>query len=327
MTLIYNKADGKLRTASDLQDVKQALKDENNLLWVDIQQPDDTDVDLLKENFRIHPLTIEDCIMPNARPKLEKFGDDKYNNYLFIIVHAIEIHPEEKEEIKTAELDCCIGKNFLITVHADNIKSVNTTREKIEKNPLIISRGVDFLFCSIIDTMVDNYMPIIKLFDERVDDMSDELFKEPTPDTMNKIYNIKNELMFLRRTVGPQSDTINSILREGYGFITSDNTAYFRDVYDNLVRLNDIIGSSRDIITSALDSYTSVMSYRTNEVMKTLTVIATIVLPLTLIASIYGMNFKAMPELTHRYGYPAILGVMILIAVVMLFYFKRKKWL
>ena len=142
MTFIYNKTEGLLKTAIDLQEVKQALKDENNLLWLDIQQPDDTEIDLMKEEFKIHPLTIEDCIMPNARPKLEKFDDDKYNNYLFIIVHAIEIHPEEKEEVRTVELDCCMGKNFLITVHSDNIKSVSTTREKIEKNPSLISNNI-----------------------------------------------------------------------------------------------------------------------------------------------------------------------------------------
>ncbi|MFA4843027.1 MAG: CorA family divalent cation transporter, partial [Candidatus Omnitrophota bacterium] len=144
---------------------------------------------------------------------------------------------------------------------------------------------------------------------------------------LRKIYNLKNEIMYLRRTIGPQADVLSLIARGDFPFISSANSIYFRNIYDNLVRLNDIVGTSRDIVTGALEAYVSVISNRLNEVMKTLTVIATIVMPLTLIASIYGMNFKHMPELSSKYGYPMAILSMVVITIVMLFYFKRKKWL
>jgi len=316
------KQDQTIITDLTLQQIEEALKDKESFLWVDIQGAQDADIDILTNTFKLHPLTVEDCIMPNARPKLEKFP-----NYLFLSTFAIELHPEQEEEIKTVELDCCLGANFLLTVHSENVKSVAMIKEKIKKRSPVTSKGADFLLCSIMDAMVDNYFPIINMFDNRVDDVSDELFKDPTQQTMNTIYNLKNEIMFLRRTIGPQADLVNMIIRGNYESIVASNIAYFRDVYDNLVRLNDTVGTSRDIITSALEAYNSVVSNRLNEVMKTLTVIATIVMPLTLIASIYGMNFKNMPELSNRYAYPGVMGLMLLIVIGMLYYFKRKKWL
>ena len=311
-----------IKTDLSVEDIKQALSDEHSILWVDIAQSEDADIDLMTNVFNLHPLTIEDCIMPNARPKVEKF-----DNYLFLNTFALEVRPEEEEEIKTVELDFCLGKNFLLTVHADKIKSVTATQEKIEKKSPLMDKGADFLLCTVIDTMVDNYFPVINMFDDRVDDISDELFQDPNQETLNKIYNLKNEIMLLRRTVGPQTDTVNMIIRGSFSFISESNITYFRNVYDNLGRLGDTIGNSRDIITSALETYNSVVSNRLNETMKTLTVIATIVMPLTLVASIYGMNFKYMPELNSKFGYPIVMGLMVALSAGMLYYFKRKKWL
>ncbi len=318
---LYGKDEG-IRTDLTRDEISRALKDRESLLWLDIKSADESDIDILTNVFNFHPLTVEDCLMPNARSKVETF-----DHYLFVNTFGIELHPEQEEEVKTVELDCCLGQNFLVTVHGENVKSVNTTKEKISKQAPMLEHGADFLLCSIIDTMVDNYFPIINMFDDRVDDISDEIFKDPKTNTLNRIYSLKNEIMFLRRTIGPQADTVNMLIRGGYVFITNSHIAYFRNVYDNLVRLNDTIGTSRDIITSALEAYNSVVSNRLNEIMKTLTVIATIVMPLTLIASIYGMNFKNMPEISCRYGYPVVIGVMLLISAAMLYYFKRKKWL
>jgi len=318
----FYKKDQGLKTALTCDEIAQALKDKQGLLWLDIKSAADDDIDMLSNTFNFHPLTVEDCIMPNARSKVEIF-----ENYLFVNTFAIQLQPDQEEELKTVELDCCLGENFLVTVHADNLRSVTTTKEKIDKHSPIFEQGADFLLCSIIDTMVDNYFPIINMFDDRVDDVSDDIFKDPDQNTLNKIYNLKNEIMFLRRTVGPQADTVNMLIRGGYRFITPSHIVYFRNICDNLIRLTDTIGTSRDIITSALEAYNSVVSNRLNEVMKTLTVIATIVMPLTLVASIYGMNFKNMPELTSKYGYPVVIGIMLTISAAMLYYFKRKKWL
>jgi magnesium transporter len=317
------KADGTLEENLTVEQIAQALKDETSMLWVDIPQADDTDIDLLTVTFKLHPLTVEDCILPNVRPKLEKF-----DHYFFINMFAIESTPETKKQaIKTVELDCCLGKNFLITFHLENLKAVSTIKEKVKKQSPIMKQGPDYLLYNIMDTMAENYFPVINMLDNKVDEMSDELFKDPTNETLRKIYNLKNEVMSLRRTLGPQADTIGLLLRGDFPFITAANIVYFRNISDNFIRLNDIVGTSRDIITGALEAYVSVVSNRLNEIMKTLTVIATIMMPLTLIASIYGMNFKFMPELDDRYAYPIVIGSMILIAVIMLYYFKRKKWL
>jgi len=174
---------------------------------------------------------------------------------------------------------------------------------------------------------VDSYFPIIHEFDDAVDKVSDELFKAPSNNTLKKIYAVKNEIIYLRRTIGPQADVMSILARGDFPLISSANALYFRNICDNLARLNDIVGTSRDIVTGAMEAYVSIISNKLNEIMKTLTIIATIMMPLTLIASIYGMNFKYMPGLEHKFGYPAIVLVMLIIMISMLAYFKRKKWL
>lgn len=313
-----------LKTELSLEELTQALIDERSLLWVDFTDVDDEDIDLLTMVFSLHPLTVEDFIMPNVRPKAEQFHD-----YLFLVMFALEAQNggSQKGKVATAELDFCIGKNFLISFHTHPINTLNSCKERTRRQSPIIMNGADMLLYYILDSCLDAYFPVIADFDNLVDEMSDELFRDPTNDTLKKIYHLKNEAMLLRRTVGPQADVIGYVTRGEYKFITQANIMYYRNIYDNLLRLNDIIGTTRDIITGAMEAYVSVVSNRLNEIMKTLTVIATIMMPLTLIASIYGMNFKHMPELESKYGYPLIMAVMISLSVMMLVYFKRKKWL
>ncbi len=320
-SFLYNSQTG-LKTDIKLPEIREALKDPSNLLWIDINNIDDSDIDLLTDIFNLHPLTIEDFIMANARPKVENFKD-----YIFLVMFSMESHDKAKSKINTAEVDYCLGKNFLITAHDNKVSTLCTSKERIRKQSPMMMSGGDFLLYSILDCLVDSYFPIITEFDDMVDEMSDELFSEPSNATLKKIYNLKNEIMYLRRTIGPQADVLSLIARGDFPFISSANSVYFRNIYDNLVRLNDIVGTSRDVVTGALEAYVSVVSNRLNEIMKTLTVIATIVMPLTLIASIYGMNFKYMPELSSKYGYHITILSMVVITIIMLFYFKRKKWL
>lgn len=320
-SFLYNSQGG-LKTDIKPQEMQEALKDPSSLLWVDISAIDDADIDLLTGIFNLHPLTIEDFIMVNARPKVENFKD-----YIFLVMFSMESHDKEKARINTSEVDYCLGKNFLITAHDNQVAAVCTNKDKIRKQSPIMKNGADFLLYSFLDCLVDSYFPIITEFDEMVDDMSDELFSEPSNATLKKIYGLKNEIMYLRRTIGPQADVATLISRGEFPFISQANSVYFRNIYDNLVRLNDIVGTSRDVITGAMEAYVSVVSNRLNEIMKTLTIIATIMMPLTLIASIYGMNFKHMPELSSKYGYPIAISCMAVVTVIMLAYFKRKKWI
>lgn len=320
-TYMYHRQNG-LKMELGREEIKTCLNDENIFLWVDMKDIDDNDIDMLTETFNLHPLTIEDFIMANARPKIENFKD-----YFFLVMFSMDAPDKEKGRIKTSELDCCLGKNFLVTVHNNGINTLNTIKERIKKQSPIIKGGGDFFLYSILDCLADSYFPIVNEFDNMVDEMSDELFKDPTNETLKKIYTLKNEITYLRRTIGPQADVINLMIRSEFPFISAASAIYYRNIYDNLVRLNDIVGTSRDVVTGAMEAYVSVVSNRLNEIMKTLTIIATIAMPLTLIASIYGMNFKHMPELASKHGYPAVITSMVLVALLMLYYFKRKKWL
>ncbi|MCU0666875.1 MAG: magnesium/cobalt transporter CorA [Candidatus Omnitrophica bacterium] len=320
-TFYYHSHSG-LQTGLAPEQMRQVLKEESGLLWVDMNDIDDIDIDILTDVFSLHSLTIEDFIMVNARPKIENFRD-----YLFMIMLSMDSHDKDKGKVNTAEIDFCLGKNFLITAHNNIISPLSVSKERIKKQSPIIMHGADFLLYSLVDSVVDSYFPIINEFDNMVDEMSDELFRDPSNSTLHKIYNLKNSIMYLRRTIGPQADLMALMARGDFPLICANNTIYFRNVHDNMVRLNDIVGTSRDIVTGAMEAYVSVISNRLNEIMKTLTVIATIMMPLTLIASFYGMNFKYMPELSSKFGYPFVIILMISIAAVMLRYFKRKNWI
>ncbi len=312
-----------LKTEIGVSEISEALKDAHSLIWIDMIDVDDDDIDLLTSLFNLHELTVEDIIMANARPKVENFKD-----YLFLVLFSLEkLNGQSKGKVKTIELNCCLGRNFLLTFHSQQVAQIEAAKDRIRKQSPIMMRGADMLLYSVLDSCIDSYFPVIDEFDTLVDDMSDELFKDPTQDTLKKIYTLKNEVMYLRRTIGPQADVISLLTRGDFEFIPAANAVYFRNIYDNLVRLNDVVGTSRDIITGAMEAYVSVVSNRLNEIMKTLTVIATIMMPLTLIASIYGMNFKHMPEIESKIGYPAVLFSMAALTILMLVYFKRKKWL
>jgi magnesium transporter len=311
-----------LQTDLKAEGVAEAIKDSRTLLWLDLMDLDDADVDLLTTVFNLHPLTIEDLIMPNARTKVEKFAE-----YMFLVMFALESHDAGLHgKVKTLELDCCLGKNYLITCHMQTVPSLSVCKDRIRKQSPILLQGADMLLYSILDSCVDSYFPVINDFDNLVDEMSDELFRDPTQETLKKIYHLKNDVISLRRTIGPQADVVSLLQRGDFEWISPSNSVYFRNIYDNLIRLNDIVGTSREIITGAMEAYVSVISNRLNEIMKTLTVIATIMMPLTLIASIYGMNFKHMPELDHPLGYYSVLGFMAFVGISMVAYFKRKNW-
>ena len=345
----YYHPEAGYKTGLTPQEIAAAVKDERATLWVDLLDMDDSDIDLLTSAFDLHPLTIEDFIMPNARPKLEEFV-----NYLFLVFFSMELCNGSRAaptvgpapnggpapaavaapgggapngKIRTAELDCCLGRNFLITYHNEQCNALCTCKERIKKQSPMIMHGADMLLYSILDLTVDNYFPLVKSFDDSVDEMSDELFRNPSQETLKKIFMLKNDAMTMKRMLGPQADVISLLSRGTFKFIPPANVIYFRNTFDNMIRLNDLVGTSRDIITGAMEAYVSIASNRLNEIMKTLTIITTTMMPLTLLASIYGMNFKYMPELDEKFAYPGVLLSMALIIVFMLLYFKRRKWL
>jgi len=315
----YYDPEGKLIKDIPVEQFRDALAAENSLLWVDMEELSDSDIEVLMDVFGLHPLTVEDCIMPNARPKVEDF-----KNYLFLITQGVRIDPETGK-IGTFEVDFCMGRNYLVTVHTEKVDAIDLNLERVDKGSPIITRGSDFLAYAILESLADTYYPIVDKFDKRVDDLEAELFKDPTTKTFNQIYRLKNDTMLLRRTIGPQVDMFSVLTRGDFAMIRPANYVYYRNVYDHLVRINDIVGTSRDIVTGSLEAYVSIVSNRLNEVMKVLTIIATVMLPFVVIPSIYGMNIK-LPFAEHMLAFWIVMGLTALFTVTIVMYLKSKRW-
>lgn len=317
---VYKK-DNNIAIYSELKTAYEAFKKEGKFLWVDIEGFKKDDIDELEKTFGFHPLAIEDCISTSQRPKI-----DQYDSYLFIILHAAHVKAK-KFGIQTLELNTFFGSDYLVTVHEVNLQSINSIKERCQKNPALMDNGPSELFYLITDAMIENYFPILDRLDKEIDIVEQSIFTDPSNKLLGKIFALKKDVLALRRIIAPQRETINFIAREDYALINKNLKIYFRDVSDQLARIVDLLETYRDILTSALDGYRSTISNKTNEVMKILTVIATIMMPLTLIASIYGMNFKHMPALGSPYGYHGILILMLVVMLGMLAFFRRRKWL
>ncbi|MFH1791821.1 MAG: magnesium/cobalt transporter CorA [Candidatus Omnitrophota bacterium] len=313
---------GGCEVVTDVSVMKGRLEEADTAVWIDIEGPTQDDMRFLESLFHFHPLAIEDCMADIQRPKI-----DRYEDYLFIVLHAATLAPH-KDKASSRELDVFLSRKFIVTVHVRPVRSITTARERYVKNPQFVSKGPAQLFYNITDAMVDNYTPILDKLDTDIEDMERLMFKSHTSESITKILSLTEIVLTLRRFIGPQREIINHIARGDYPNVFSrDLCVYFRDTNDILARISDTLDSYRDALTSLLDGYTSVASTRLNEIMKVLTVIATIMMPLTLITGIYGMNFRMMPELQWEYGYFVTIGSMILIAFGMLGYFKHKKWL
>ena len=317
-TIAYSKEEG-YRHFENPEVLPGLLANKRDLIWVDLEMPSEQESAILSRYFNFHPLAIEDCILETLLPKVDDFGE-----YIFLVLHGSRI---SDEGFSTVETNFFLGPNYLVTYHDEPSRSINKTKERCLKNSPSITRGVDFLLHEILDTMIDNYFPVLDYLDKSVDQVEEQVFKEPGKEILNKIFNLKKEVMHLRRVTGPQREILNRLSRDPFSVISPKAAIYFRDVYDHLARIADLSESYRDLIAGAMEAYLSVVSNRLNEIMKVLTIFTATLMPLTVITGIYGMNFENMPELRTRYGYFATLGVMVFISAGMLLYFRKKKWL
>jgi magnesium transporter len=276
----------------------------------------------------IHPLVLEDILNTGQRPKIEDFGE-----YLYVVLKML-FYDEKKHEVKAEQVSLIIGSNFVVSFQEMGRGVFNPIRERIRSSKGHIRKmGADYLAYTLLDAVVDNYFMVLEQLGEEIEDMEEELLSKPTPKTLQEIHKLKGELIFLRKTVLPLREVINSINRGESSLIKKSTEIYLRDVYDHTIQVIDTIETYRDIVSGMHDTYLSSISNTMNEVMKVLTIIATIFIPLTFIAGIYGMNFNLeaspwnMPELNWGYGYLIAIGFMVIVALGMVIYFKRKKWL
>ena len=299
------------------------LKDLPTVTWINIDGLHEIDtVEKVGQHFNIHPLVLEDILNTGQRPKTEEFED-----LIFVVLKMLHYN-ENSGQISSEQFSLVLGSNFLITFQEIQGDVFRTVRERIRKSKTRIRKaGCDYLAYALIDAIVDHYFVILEALGDKIEDIETQLLDNPTRDTLEIIHEMKREMIYLRKQVWPIREIINGLVKSESSLIQEQLHVYFRDVYDHTIQIIDTIESYRDILTGMLDIYLSTLSNRMNEVMKVLTIIATIFIPITFLAGVYGMNFKFMPELEWRGGYFMVWGIVIVVVGIMLGFFKKKQWL
>ncbi|MEA4906603.1 MAG: magnesium/cobalt transporter CorA [Chloroflexi bacterium] len=320
---IYVPKGGPARSHLSQEELTVALQDQEGLLWVSLEHPREEETQsVLRDLFHFHPLAIEDCLSQGYQaPKVDDFGP-----YIFIISHAIQPATDFRE-IETMELNLFLSENYLVTFYQESaMPCVEHVWQRLKQDERLLANGADFLCHAVLDRLVDEYMPLLDQMDEEIEWLEDSVLARPDPSILERILALKHSVMSLRRIVSPQREVINRLSRDDFPQIDRLSRIYYRDIYDHLVRIQDLTESIRDIVSGSLDIYLSSTSLRLNEIMKALTVVSTIFLPLSFLAGVYGMNFPFIPEFTWKYGYWFAWGVFIFIGLGMLAYFKKKGW-
>ena len=304
----------------DHQQISTLRANPKHIVWVDVSQPTAADFDCLHEEFEFHRLAIEDCKNAHQRPKIED-----YHRYYFIVLYEAEL--TDRGDLLLRELSLFLGPNYVVTVHHRPIQAI-TNGERLWRNWTdLAEQGAGLLAYLILDAVVDEYFPILDAVSDRMDELEHKLFNDHETETIEDIFQIKKQLLQVRRSVTPLRDVFNILLRREQPLFTREVTYYFHDIYDHLIRVADMIDNLRDLLGSTMDVYLSLQGNRMNMVMKRLTALSTILMSAALISGIYGMNFHYMPELEWRYGYYAALGGMLTIVIGLIIFFRWIKWL
>jgi magnesium transporter len=318
----YLSAEGDLRRGLSEGEVRDAFELRQGLLWVDMCEVTEEDGEFLERNFGFHHLAIEDCVSPLVHsPKVDDFGD-----YLFIIVHGIN-HAVESDIVQTTELGLFIGPHFVVSAHNVPLYSVGSITKRVEEDGRPMRRGADFLAYVLIDALVDNVMPTIDSMSDIAEGIEEEVIHSPQRSTLEAILKLKRSTLRLHRVMAPQRETLNRLSRGEFPIISDKVQIFYRDVYDHVVRLEDLNQTLRDRADNALATQLSSVANRQNEIMKVLSIVASIFLPLALVAGIYGMNFENMPELSWQWGYFAVLGFVGAVIVIVMMWFGARKWI
>ena len=317
----YNDKDFHIKEVQELDEDLNII--ENSIVrWINVSGINHINlIETLGNQFQIHPLVLEDIVNPNQRAKLEEF-----DNYFFIVLRILNWNKEEKQII-SEQLSIILTQNCVISFRELDNNIFDPILERITKSKGRIRKlGSDYLLYSLIDIIVDNYFVIIEKIGKKIDEIEEELVENPMIETLQAIHLLKRELILLRKAIWPTRTVINSLQQEEE-YIQRNTQIYLRDVYDHIIQIIDTFENYRDIISGMLDIYLSSISNRMNEIMKVLTIISTIFIPISFLAGFYGMNFLYMPELKIPTAYPILIIVMATIAGVMLLFFKRKRWL
>ncbi|MCX6696310.1 MAG: magnesium/cobalt transporter CorA [Methanoregula sp.] len=298
------------------------FRDTETVTWINVDGLGNPKIiEDLGNCFTIHPLILEDIFNTGQRPKIEDL-----DQYIYLNLKMLSCSNTEKE-IKIEHISMIIGSNYLISFQEDIGDIFDPVRERIRKDGRIRKYGPDYLAYALIDGIVDNYFVVMENLEGQVEGLEEELVINPTQDSLHKINQLKKDMIFLRKSVWPLREVINNLERSESPLIKESTTIYLRDVYDHTIQVIDTLETFRDMVSGMIDIYLSGLSYKMNEIMKVLTLIATIFIPLTFVVGLYGMNFKNMPEIEWEFGYYSVLIVMVIMVAGMLIYFRRKKWI
>jgi len=322
--VISRQADGSVTVDAPVSELPRLLTDKGCQVWVDMQGASDGEYErILAQVFHFHPLAIEDALRDMHLPKL-----DDYASYLYLVFHTVALG-DEPMDIDTEEVDVFLGANFLVTIHEDERRSINRCWNAEHHVEVGLARGPAMLLYELLDSQIDNYIPLIDAFEEQLEKLGDDIFRSNTAERelLDRLLTAKSTALRLQRILAPQRELLGRLSTGDYRVVPTHVRMYYRDVYDHLARLANLSDSMRDLASSTIETHLALVNNRMNEVMKVLTMVSTIFIPLSFIAGVYGMNFHFMPELEIWWFYPLIWAVFISIAVTMLIIFRKRKWL
>jgi len=324
---LYFTVDKKLQTDLETEQIKTVLQSDAGLLWMDFEATAaDIDEKLLTELFGFHPLAVDDALQETHVSKVDDWG-----GYLYIVLSPVVFEKTDGSFLEIRELDVFLGKNYLVTHHDQSLTAIDRVWTASQRDERHISQGADHLLYRIIDEVVAQYMPVVEAIDDEVDSLESEIFSVPGPDVLSRIFSLKRSILQLRRIIGPQREVLNKLARDDFKVIDARARIYFRDVYDHMVRLHDLTESLRDLIGGTLDTYLSVINNRMNDIMKTLTVITTLFMPISFVASFFGMNYfypnVKTDEWTNLPAFAVTLAIMVLLPTAMIAWVRRRGWM
>jgi magnesium transporter len=317
--ILVRHGDGRVDTGADLNALAQALGDAKILVWVDAEGEPPEALEALARQFELHPVTVEDFIHRSQRPKIEEF-----DQYVFLVIHALRAI--RGDELETDELHVALKRNCLLTVHDRPLEAVKRVFDRCLADPRPLQHGASHLLYLLSDAVVDGCFPVLDALGDEIDALEDAVVEAPTKTRMHRIFEVKRVLVQLRKIVSPQREVYNALSRRDYPYIDPQTAVYFRDVHDHLVRAFEIVDSYRDLVTNTLDAYLATISNRLGQVIKQLTIIATIFMPLSFLTGFFGMNFAAIP-FNRSWLLGLVLALMVGLPVVMLVFFARRGWL
>jgi magnesium transporter len=314
-------AEGRRVADVPLADISETLANTDQFVWIGLYEPGEKVLRQVQEEFGLHDLAVEDALAAHQRPKLEQ-----YENSLFVVLRTAHLNAEQRLEF--GETHVFVGERFVVSVRHGSLTSHVGLRAKCEATPELLKKGPGFVLYALMDFIVDQYFPIVEALEEQIEELEEEIFGERVSrDTTNRIYTLKRDLLALKRAVSPVVDVCNRLMRFDSTLVHDDSRPYFRDVYDHALRVNERIDNQRELLAAALEANLSLISVAQNEDTKRLAAWAAIFAVPTMIAGIYGMNFRSMPELEWAYGYPATWAVMIAVCIGLFAGFKRSGWL